>query len=280
MNHTFREYIERATASPSAAHAVQISMRVPNTSAKTVEWTDDDGPAWCYEHLRKIVLDTNILVVEMTNNGCNNVRCQDMTTNGKRHLCEYHDIPANCSAPMHCFHSLDACESLLCVPTESLESFKFVMTKVYMILAHAWFSHPFSFIIVETQISLFKRVMAVNAAFDLIPDSMLSIPILNNCAQNRELLVKPVTVDYYSALQANEAWVALARCRPPQTRHLRAMSPRRVSNNANIATAVNVTVDSAPYKECLVNSIVEYCHQNQQASGARAFTLDRPHIEP
>ncbi|KAI8066246.1 Mob1/phocein [Gilbertella persicaria] len=154
-----------------------------------------DEEVWQYEHLRQVCLELSLLVVALESE-CTKQNCPEMKADGWLYLCAAHPSTQSCPAIDYIIHTLDGATILLnnskyfpsriSVPEPSLKHFQSIARRLYRIFAHAYFHHREVYESFENETHLYARFLKLSQTYELIPNSLVSIPNDTNEEEEEE----------------------------------------------------------------------------------------------
>jgi len=148
-----------------------------------------DKPVWILEHLRRFLMELNLMVVFLDDE-CTVDTCPKMcATQDWEFLCAAHPEPKKCSAIDYTIHTLTGFTALLNnpqhfpsrikVPPKSTDIFGSVVRRLYRVFAHAYYHHRELFDKFEAQTHLTRRFIAFALKYDLMTKAQLKQPAIN-----------------------------------------------------------------------------------------------------
>jgi len=169
------EYLQQLIKNDPSA--VEDIVKLPNGQDKDV---------WILEHLRRFLLELNLMVVCLDAD-CNSTSCPKMcATADWEFLCAAHAEPKKCSAIDYTVHTLTGFTALLNnpthfpsrikVPPKSVEIFGSVVRRLYRVFAHGYYHHRPAFDKFEAETHLTKRFIAFALKYDLMTKAQLKQP--------------------------------------------------------------------------------------------------------
>lgn len=141
---------------------------------------------WCYELIRRLTRDLNVLIVALLADNCTAQSCPEMRASEWQYLCAVHESPQNCCAIDYSTHTLDQAATMLTstkyFPSRlslhqgSVRHLASIFRRLYRIFAHAWFQHRHVFWDVEGEHGLYLFFKTVSDRYHLIPPDNMMLP--------------------------------------------------------------------------------------------------------
>ena len=141
---------------------------------------------WCYELIRRLTRDLNVLIVALLADRCTAQSCPEMRASEWQYLCAVHESPQSCCAIDYSTHTLDQAATMLTstkyFPSRlslhqgSMRHLASIFRRLYRIFAHAWFQHRHVFWEVEGEHGLYLFFKTVSDRYRLIPPDNMMLP--------------------------------------------------------------------------------------------------------